>query len=74
LGEVKEMRTEPDIQFRINQGVNKQREQTKIFKLENTEDRGANCYPGCISSDFERDIEPYIAKTNSLPWKASWEW
>jgi len=36
LGEVKEMRTEPDIQFRINQGVNKQREQTKIFKLENT--------------------------------------
>jgi len=34
LGEVKEMRTEPDIQF--HQPRCQQREQTKIFKLENT--------------------------------------
>jgi len=63
LGEVKEMRTEPDIQFRINQGVNKQREQTKIFKLENTgEKTEVQMLSGCISSDFERDIEPYRPK------------
>ncbi|MFN7660147.1 MAG: phycobilisome rod-core linker polypeptide, partial [Dolichospermum sp.] len=31
LGAVTEMRTEPDIDFRINQGVTKQREQTKVF-------------------------------------------
>jgi len=31
--------------------------------LENTgEKTEVQCYPGCISSDFERDIEPYIAQ------------
>ncbi len=33
LGQVASMRMEPDIQFRINQGVSKQREQTRTFKL-----------------------------------------
>jgi len=62
LGEVKEMRTEPDIQFRINQGVNK-REQTKIFKLENPgEKTEVQIVIRALSSDFERDIEPYIPK------------
>ena len=36
LGAVEGMRTEPDVQFRINQGVSKKREQTKVFKLTNS--------------------------------------
>jgi phycobilisome core-membrane linker protein len=64
LGEVKEIRTEPDIQFRINQGVNKQREQTKIFKLENTGDKTEVqiVIRAAYRQIFERDIEPYIAQ------------
>jgi len=53
LGEVKEMRTEPDIQFRINQGVNKQREQSKIFKLENPAiKQRCKSLSGLLSPDF----------------------
>jgi phycobilisome core-membrane linker protein len=64
LGEVKEMRTEPDIQFRINQGVSKQREQTKIFKLENNADKTAvqTIIRAAYRQIFERDIEPYVAQ------------
>ena len=64
LGEVKEMRTEPDIQFRINQGVNKQREQSKIFKLENRGDKTELqiVIRAAYRQIFERDIEPYIAQ------------
>ncbi|PSB31534.1 photosystem I reaction center subunit X [Chlorogloea sp. CCALA 695] len=64
LGEVKEMRTQPDIQFRVNQGVNKQREQTKVFKLTNTSDKVAlkTAIRAAYRQVFERDIEPYITK------------
>ncbi len=65
LGEVKEMRTEPDIQFRITQGVNKQREQTKTFKLlAGKGDKIAvqTVIRAAYRQIFERDIEPYIAK------------
>lgn len=64
LGEVTEMRTEPNIQFRINQGVSKQREQTKIFKLENTGEKTAlqTVIRAAYRQVFERDIEPYIAQ------------
>jgi len=64
LGEVKEMRTEPDIQFRINQGVSKQREQTKIFKLENNADKTAvqTIIRAAYRQIFERDIQPYVAQ------------
>lgn len=64
LGEVKEMRTEPDIQFRINQGVSKQREQTKIFKLENNADKTTvqTIIRAAYRQIFERDIEPYVAQ------------
>ncbi|MDF5723963.1 MAG: phycobilisome rod-core linker polypeptide [Rhizonema sp. PD37] len=65
LGTVTEMRSEPDIQFRINQGVTKKREQTKTFKLV----AGLN---DKVSVDiviragfrqiFERDVAPYIAQ------------
>lgn len=64
LGEVKEMRTEPDIQFRINQGVSKQRDQTKAFKLENSADKTEvqTIIRAAYRQVFERDIEPYIAQ------------
>jgi phycobilisome core-membrane linker protein len=64
LGAVTEMRTEPDIQFRIAQGVNKQREQTKVFKLENNGDKTEvqTVIRAAYRQIFERDVEPYIAQ------------
>lgn len=65
MGAVKQERSEPDIQFRINQGVSKQREQTKIFKLvANTSDKVAvkTLIGAAYRQIFERDVAPYIAK------------
>ena len=65
LGEVKEMRTQPDVEFRINQGVTKQREQTKVFKLvANTADKVAvhTLISAAYRQIFERDIAPFILK------------
>ena len=65
LGTVKENRTEPDIQFRINQGVTKKREQTKVFKLvANTINKVAvqTVISAAYRQIFERDVAPYIVK------------
>ena len=65
LGTVTETRTEPDIQFRVSQGVNKQREQTKIFKLvAGIGDKVAvqTVIRAAYRQIFERDVEPYIAQ------------
>ena len=65
LGTVTEMRTEPDIEFRINQGVTKQREQTKVFKLtavKNDKVAANTVISGAYRQIFERDIAPYISK------------
>ncbi|HLP90794.1 MAG TPA: phycobilisome rod-core linker polypeptide [Nostocaceae cyanobacterium] len=65
LGTVSEQRTEPDIQFRINQGVTKQREQTKVFKLvADKADKVAvqTLISAAYRQIFERDIAPYIAQ------------
>ncbi|MBD1877644.1 phycobilisome rod-core linker polypeptide [Coleofasciculus sp. FACHB-T130] len=64
LGQVTQLRTEPDIQFRINQGVSKKREQTKVFKLTETNDKALvqNTIRAAYRQIFERDIEPYIVK------------
>ncbi|MEC4885765.1 MAG: phycobilisome rod-core linker polypeptide [Scytonema sp. PMC 1070.18] len=65
LGTVVETRTEPDIQFRINQGVTKKREQTKVFKLvASTNDKVAvaTVIGAAYRQIFERNIEPYIAQ------------
>jgi phycobilisome core-membrane linker protein len=73
LGTVTEKRTEPDIQFRINQGVTKQREQTKIFKLvANTSDKVAvqTLISAAYRQIFERDIAPYIAKNEFTTWES----
>ncbi|MEW5857589.1 MAG: phycobilisome rod-core linker polypeptide [Cyanobacteriota bacterium] len=64
LGQVSEMRTEPDIQFRINQGVTTKREQTKVFKLTGTRDKTAVgiLIRAAYRQIFERDINPYVVK------------
>lgn len=66
LGEVTQTRNAPDIEFRINQGVSVQREQTKIFKLTNSSDKVAvkNAIRAAYRQIFERDVEPYIVQAN----------
>jgi phycobilisome core-membrane linker protein len=64
LGAVTEVRTEPDVQSRVNQGVTKKREQTKVFKLTQVVDK-ANLkivIGAAYRQVFERDIAPYIIK------------
>ena len=64
LGAVADTRTEPDVQFRVNQGVSKKREQTKVFKLTQLSDK-ANLkvvIGAAYRQVFERDIAPYIVK------------
>jgi phycobilisome core-membrane linker protein len=63
LGAVTETRTQPDVEFRANQGVNRKREQTKIFKLTTLEPTQVkNITRAAYRQIFERDIEPYIVK------------
>jgi phycobilisome core-membrane linker protein len=64
LGTVEQTRTEADIQFRINQGVSVQREQTKIFKLTNLNDKVAlqNVFGAAYRQIFERDLAPFTIK------------
>lgn len=64
LGQVEQIRTEPDIQFRINQGVTKKREQTKVFKLTSNNDKKQleTIIRAAYRQIFERDVEPYIVK------------
>lgn len=64
LGEIKQLRSDASAQFQVNQGVNKRREQTKIFKLTATEDKVAlrTLIQAAYRQIFERDIEPYIVQ------------
>ncbi|AFZ29631.1 phycobilisome core-membrane linker protein [Gloeocapsa sp. PCC 7428] len=64
LGAVTETRSEPNVQFRVNQGVSRQREQTKIFKLGSNADKTdvQIIIRAAYRQIFERDIEPYIAE------------
>lgn len=64
LGAVSQARPEPEVQVRIRQGVNAQRQQTKIFKLTSLADK-ANIkvvVQAAYRQIFERDIGPYIVK------------
>jgi phycobilisome core-membrane linker protein len=64
LGQVTQTRSEPDIQFRINQGVTTEREQTKVFKLTDNADKTGvkTLIRAAYRQIFERDVEPYIVK------------
>jgi phycobilisome core-membrane linker protein len=69
------IRTEPDIQSRVGQGVTVQREQTKVFKLLTNLDKVAvqNTVRAAYRQIFERDLDPYIinAEFTSLESKLS---
>lgn len=61
-GAVSDVRTIPDVEFRSNQGVSKKRQQTKLFKLTQLNDK-ANLelvIGAAYRQIFERDIAPYI--------------
>ena len=64
LGQVQESRNTPDIQFRMNQGVSVQRQQTKMFKLTSLSEK-ANVkvvVQAAYRQIFERDLNPYTIK------------
>ncbi|WP_013325429.1 phycobilisome rod-core linker polypeptide [Gloeothece verrucosa] len=64
LGQVTQIRTEPEIKFRINQGVNVIRAQSKVFKLISNLDKVAvkNTISAAYRQIFERDLDPYIVQ------------
>lgn len=64
LGAVAETRSEPDVQFRVNQGVSKQREQTKIFKVTDLNNKAAVLVAAqaAYRQIFERDIAPFTTR------------
>nr|WP_225882656.1 phycobilisome rod-core linker polypeptide [Pseudanabaena sp. PCC 7367] len=62
LGQVDEVRTEPAIQSRINQGVAKRRDQTKVFKLTSLDPVEVNnAVRAAYRQVFERDMDAYVA-------------
>ena len=65
LGTVSEDRAMPDVMFRVRQGVNRQREQTKVFKLTSLADKPnlRMVIAAAYRQIFERDIAPYIVKS-----------
>ncbi|NES68543.1 MAG: photosystem I reaction center subunit XI, partial [Okeania sp. SIO2D1] len=65
LGTPEEVRSEPDVEFRVGQGVNKQREQSKVFKLTSTQDKRQVklIIAAAYRQIFERDIDPYVVKS-----------
>jgi len=72
LGTPGNSRTAPDIDFRVNQGVSKQREQTKVFKMiADLSDKVAvkNVIRAAYRQIFERDVEPYITENEFTVWE-----
>ena len=65
LGAVTEDRAIPDVQRRLAQGVNRQRQQTKVFKLTSLADKSnlKLVTAAAYRQIFERDIAPYIVKS-----------
>jgi len=62
LGQVTEERSSVSIRDRINQGVDKKREQRKIFKLTNTDAvETAALVRAAYRQVFERDMDAYVA-------------
>lgn len=66
LGQVTQMRTTPDVNFRINQGVSAQRTQTKAFKLTDRSDKVAvnNLIAAAYRQVFERDLAPFTIESD----------
>ncbi len=65
LGQVPVVRTTPEVQQRIQQGVTVQRQQNKVFKLTSTVDKVAvkNAVAAAYRQIFERDLDPYVVQS-----------
>jgi phycobilisome core-membrane linker protein len=65
LGTVSEDRAIPEVQRRLAQGVNRKRQQTKVFKLTSLADKPnlKQVTAAAYRQIFERDIAPYIVKS-----------
>ncbi|GAB4528358.1 MAG: phycobilisome rod-core linker polypeptide [Pleurocapsa sp.] len=65
LGQVSGIRTAPEVQQKISQGVTVQRQQSRIFKLTSTVDKVAvkNAIAAAYRQIFERDLDPYVVQT-----------
>jgi phycobilisome core-membrane linker protein len=68
LGHVSTERSLPDITFRTNQGVTKKREQTKVFKLTQANDKIQlnTVVKAAYRQIFERDIAPYLLSASEF--------
>ncbi|WP_204141664.1 phycobilisome rod-core linker polypeptide [Halomicronema sp. CCY15110] len=64
LGQSDSDRSQPDLQMRVAQGVSRQRQETKIFKLTNLADKPALkvIIQAAYRQIFERDIAPYVVQ------------
>ncbi len=64
LGEPVSARTVGDMKPRIIQGVSKQREQNKVFKLTNVDDKVnlKQVVQAAYRQVFERDLDPYVVR------------
>jgi phycobilisome core-membrane linker protein len=64
LGAVNAVRSMPEVEARVNQGVSKKREQTKVFKLTNLGDKPQLevLIGAAYRQVFERNITPYVAQ------------
>ena len=65
LGQAAGLRTAPEVEQKIAQGVSVQRQQSKVFKLSTTTDKVAvkNLINAAYRQVFERDINPYVVQT-----------
>ena len=65
LGQVSTIRTTPEVQQKVQQGVTVQRQQSKVFKLTSTVDKVGvkNAVKAAYRQIFERDIDPYVVQT-----------
>jgi phycobilisome core-membrane linker protein len=72
LGQPLSMRTEPAVDFRVAQGVNKRRQQSKVFKLTAAAANSAQAQSviqAAYRQIFERNIEPYIINNEFSVWE-----
>lgn len=71
LGAINEIRTAPAIAFRTNQGVSKQRQQAKVFKLTGLQDKTTLkiVIQAAYRQIFERNIAPYVIQNEFTVWE-----
>jgi phycobilisome core-membrane linker protein len=63
MGSVVDNRSIADVDYRVNQGVSKRREQTKTFKLTTLDPTAVQTViRAAYRQIFERDVEPYIVQ------------